>query len=195
MTDADRFDRAIAAFDAANAADPNRETVDGEAQPKELVYARRMTEVLSQFAPDASESLQLAARCQHIERWTRPRKDYPMGRDGYNQWRTALRKFHAERAGAILREAGYDEDTIARVGDLVQKKKFKVDPEAQALEDVVCLVFLEHYFADFAKDYDEDKLIGIVQKTWKKMSDKGHEAALKLSLPPHLAELVGKALA
>jgi len=194
MTDSDRFARAIAAFDAANAADPNREMVNGQPQPKELVYAQRMSEALAGFAPDAGEALQLAARCQHIERWSIPRKDYPLGRDGYNQWRTALRKYHAERAGEILRGTGYDDATIARVQDLVQKKKFKADPEGQALEDVVCLVFLTHYFEAFAKDHDEDKLIGIVQKTWKKMSEQGHAAALKLDLPPHLAELVGKAL-
>ncbi|MCY4602119.1 MAG: DUF4202 domain-containing protein [Acidobacteria bacterium] len=193
--EAARLRAAIARFDAANAGDPNREPVGGVEQPRELVYARRMTDVLDGFAPDASEVVRLAARCQHIRRWTIPRADYPDGRDGYRRWRSDLGRFHADTAGAILRDVGYGEDTVARVGALLRKERLKADPEVQLLEDVACLVFMEHYLPAFARQHDEEKLAGILRKTWRKMSARGQAAALKLDLDPALRELVVRAAA
>lgn len=195
IADRDRFERAIAVFDAANAEDPHGERVNGQAYPKELLYARRMTIWLERLAPDASEALQLAARSQHIRRWQIPRDDYPPGRDGYNRWRRALYKFHAETAGQILRWLNYDAATIERVQTLLQKKRLKLDPEVQLLEDVICLVFLENYFADFSQQHQPEKVVEIVRKTWRKMSPRGHEAALTLELSPRAARLVQQALA
>ena len=200
MTGADsaRFARAIACFDAANGEDPNRESDGGGVRPKELLYAERMTAMLARFAPQASEPLRLAARCQHIRRWKIPRADYPMTRVGYQQWRVRLRDFHAELAGAILRDAGYDDATIARVGSLIRKEALKTDAEAQALEDVVDLVFLESYLADFVAEhpgYDEAKFVDILKKTGRKMSARGREAALTLiSPPPALLPVIRKAM-
>lgn len=192
-----RFERAIARFDAANAEDPNREMAGGRERPKELLYAERMTAMLARHAPDASEPLRLAARCQHLQRWKIPRADYPMTRAGYHDWRNRLRDFHADRAAAILREAGYDDDTIGRVRSLVRKERLKADPEAQALEDVVDLVFLESYLASFVAahgGYDTAKFADILTKTAKKMSVRGREAALTLiALPPLLAPVVREA--
>jgi hypothetical protein len=189
-----RFDRAIALFDAANAADPNVETVDGRARPKELVYAERMTAMLARYAPDAPEVVRLAARCQHIERWKIPRADYPMDRIGYLQWRKRLNRFHGEVAGRLLGEAGYDEATVARVTRLLMKEGLKSDPEAQVLEDVVDLVFLESYLAGFVSthgQYDAAKFADILAKTAKKMSPAGRAAALSMiALPEALAPLV-----
>ena len=193
ITDTARFRAALASFDAANAEDPNRESAGGAQQPRELVYARRMTKTLERFAPDASEAVRLAARCQHIRRWTVPRDTYPGGRDGYRRWRTDLARFHADTAGAILRNAGYGGDTIARVGALLRKERLKADPEVQLVEDVACLVFLQHYLPAFAPRHDAEKLSGILRKTWRKMSPRGHAAALKLDLDPHLRHLVAQA--
>ncbi len=190
IADAERLREALARFDQANAEDPNRERVDGVEQPRELVYAQRMTETLERFAPDASEAVRLAARCQHIRRWTVPRDTYPDGRDGYRRWRADLARFHAETAGAILRDVGYCDDTIARVGALLRKERLKADPEVQLLEDVACLVFLQHYLPAFAPRHDEEKLAGILRKTWRKMSARGQAAALRLNLEPSLRELV-----
>jgi hypothetical protein len=190
-----RFEAAVAAMDAANADDPNRIVGDGVETAKELLYARRMTAWLERLVPDASESLSLAARCQHIRRWEIPRADYPQGRIGYLKWRTDLKHFHAHVAGQLLAEAGYDEDTITRVKGLVRKERLKQDAEVQALEDVACLVFLEHYFADFSTQYDEAKIIDIVAKTWKKMSAAGQRAALGIEMPAAARALVEKALA
>lgn len=195
IADHARFDEALARFDAANGEDPNKEVFEGIEHPKELLYARRMTAWLDELAPDASEALKLAARCQHIRRWAIARNTYPMDRHGYKQWRTTLAKYHAETAGKVLREVGYGEETIGRVQSLLRKERLKLDPETQLLEDVACLVFLENYFAGFAQQHDEDKLIGIVRKTWAKMSPQGHEAALKLNLPPEAVAIVKKALA
>ena len=193
-----RFDYAIARFDAANAEDLNEEIVDGRARPKELVYAERMTAMLARYAPDASEVLRLAARCQHIQRWRIPRGDYAMDRIGYLQWRKRLNKFHAQVAGAILSDAGYDEATIARVGALLKKEALKSDPDAQALEDVVALVFLESYLAGFVAahaQYDPDKFADILVKTAKKMSPRGRAAAISLiGLPRDLAPAVRAAI-
>ncbi len=190
----ERLDDAIARIDAANAEDPNREFVDGAARPKEVVYAERMTGWLEKLAPEASEALRIAARAQHIERWTMPRAEFPDGREGYLRWRTTLAKFHAERTAGIIAEAGYEADVIDRVKGLLRKHRLKTDPEVQTLEDVACLVFLESYFADFSKRHDEAKVIGIVQKTWAKMSPRGHDAALALDMHDDARILVEKAL-
>jgi len=185
---------AIERFDALNAADPNTTTVDGMPQPKELLYGQRMTAWLHKLAPDASEALQLAARSQHLMRWQIPRESYPRDRAGYLKWRTTLYDFHADRAAEVLREVGYDDATIARVRSLIRKERLKADPDAQLLEDVICLVFLENYFADFAEEHDEAKLIRILQRTWKKMSPLGHEAALKLKFSESQMALITKAI-
>ena len=190
----ERFNDAIARFDRANAADPNEEIVGGVPEPKELAYARRMTDRLAAYAPDAPAAVKLAARCQHIRRWMRPRSECPEGRDGYRSWREDLARFHAETAAAILREVGYDTPTIERVGSLVRKERVKSDPDMQLLEDVVCLVFLEFYLGDFAGRHSERKLIEILRKTWRKMSDRGREEALTLDLAPELGALVEKAV-
>jgi hypothetical protein len=196
LTDETRFNEAIRRFDAANAEDPNQEFFEGEERPKELLYAQRMTDWLDRFAPDASEAVRLAARSQHLRRWAIPRKDYPMDRRGYLRWRTALKKRHADESGEILREVGYDEATISRVGELLRKEGLIFDPEVQLLEDVICLVFLEHYFEDFARKHEREKVIDILRKTWGKMTEKGHEAAVALAgeLPEDCREMIGAAL-
>lgn len=189
-----RFELAIEAFDRLNASDPNLEAVDGQNHPKELLYARRMTDRLLQFMPEASEALQLAARSQHLQRWKIPRSEYPMTRIGYKQWRNRLMQFHAKQAVSVLEEVGYGEAEIERVASLLKKRGLKTDPDAQALEDVICLVFLEHYAADFAARHDREKMVGILQKTWKKMSPAGHAAAHALGLPAPVQDLVAAAL-
>ena len=195
MTSTDRFRRAVERFDAANAEDPNRELADGAEQPKELVYARRMTSRLDRFRPDAPEAVRLAARCQHIRRWTIPRADYPAGREGYRRWRTDLARFHAETAAAILSDVGYGDDVVARVGALLRKERLKADPDVQLLEDVVCLVFIDHYLADFAPKHDEETLLGVLRKTWRKMSEGGRRAAVALDLPENVRAVVERAVA
>ena len=190
----ERLHEAFTRFDAANSEDPNTERVDGQERPKELVYAERMTRWLDHLEPDASEALRLAARAQHLKRWVIPRSDFPEGREGYHRWRTTLYGFHADEAAKILREVGYGDETVERVESLLQKKRLKLEPECQTLEDVICLVFLEDYFSDFAKQHDEEKLIGILRRTWKKMSPRGHEAALGLDLPAEARGLVARAL-
>ena len=194
VKDPARFRAAINGFDAANRQDTNREVSQGKTYPKELLYAERMTAWLDTIAPEAPEIVQLAVRAQHIERWKIPRSDYPKDRQGYRKWRVELGKFHAERAGRILVQADYDDETIARVQSLLRKEQLKTDRDCQLLEDVICLVFLEFYFRDFAEEHDEEKLINILRRTWKKMSERGHQAALQLKLPPHLGRLVEKAV-
>jgi hypothetical protein len=184
-----KFEAVIAAIDAANARDPNFTEIDGRSEPAELVYGRRMTATLARIAPDASEHLRIAARGQHIERWTSPRKSYPEGRVGYLSWRNELKEFHARRLGEIM-VSEYGGDDIARVRSLVRKERLKSDREAQLLEDVACLVFLEHYLAEFSRKTDQEKLARILAKTWKKMSPLGHEHALKLPLASTLTALL-----
>lgn len=190
-----RFDRAIALFDAANAEDPNQD----EGQAKELLYARRMTEMIDRYAPEASEVARLAVRAQHIRRWTVPRSAYPMTREGYIAWRTGLYKFHAETAGQLMQQAGYDEDMIAQVKAAVGKRGLKVNPDTQMLEDVTDLVFIEHYMLGFVRgkpEYDEAKWIDIVHKTWRKMSARAHAFVTGggILLPEPLAPLILKAI-
>ncbi|WP_282165648.1 DUF4202 domain-containing protein [Cellulophaga baltica] len=194
MASSDKLEKAFILFDKANEQDPNKEIFEGKEYAKEVLYAIRMTEKLNSFAPNASEVLQLTARCQHICRWEIARDSYEMNRTGYLTWRQDLKKFHAKKAGELLESIGYDQETIDNVAFLLEKKQLKKNEETQTLEDVICLVFLEYYFEPFAQKYSEEKLIDILQKTWRKMSKKGQEAALKLPLSANSLTLVGKAL-
>jgi len=194
MTDSERFNSAIAKFDAINNTDPRRVTVDGADIGSELLYARQMSQWVDRLYPAAGEVLRLAARAQHIKRWEIPRDTFPMDRAGYHRWRTKLYSFHADVAEGVLREVGYDEATISHVRSLLKKERLKADPQTQALEDVICLVFLENYFADFAPKHDEAKVITILKRTWAKMSGVGQKAALDLKMPPDARRLVEKAL-
>jgi len=194
----ERFGRVMAEIDAANADDPRSTIVDGVARPYEVVYSERMSARLAAMYPDAPELLRIAARAQHLRRWDIPRSRYPEGRNGYNDWRRAAREHHAALVGEIMRRHGYTEQDIARVGMLVKKEQLKKDRDSQALENVVDVVFLEHYFDEFlAKyaSYDDDKIVDILGKTLRKMSPKGHTTALALPLTERQKKLVGAAVA
>jgi hypothetical protein len=196
MTDSTQmFTRAVARFDELNGADPRATVVGGEEVPSELAYALRMTAMLDQFEPGASDALRLAVRAQHIARWNIPRSDFPPGRAGYRAWRTRLMDYHGEVAGRILQEIGYDARMVDRVGQLLRKRGLKRDPEVQTLEDVACLVFLQHYFEEFAERHEDEKLVEILRKTWGKMSAAGRRTALALDLGPRARGLLGRAVA
>ncbi|WP_066220977.1 DUF4202 domain-containing protein [Formosa haliotis] len=190
-----KFEQAIALIDEKNAQDLNREIDNGKSVPKELLYSQRMTACLLDYMPTASEALQIAARAQHICRWEIPRNEYPMTKAGYMNWRNDLKKMHANLAGDILESVGYDSEFVERVQFLISKKSFKKDPDSQTLEDVVCLVFLQYYFEDFATKHDNEKLIDILQKTWNKMSDAAHKNALTIPFSEDTADLIKQALA
>jgi len=188
------FEAALRRFDEENSYDANFETVDGTPHPRELIYAQWLTDWVLKLCPGASEELRLAARCQHLCRWKIPRNSYPMDRPGYLKWRADLKRFHAERAGEILREVGCSDSLIARVQDLNLKKNFPTDPESRVLEDALCLVFLERQLADLAAKTAEDKVIVALQKSWNKMTPAAHTEALKLSYAPREKALIEAAL-
>ena len=193
-TDPPRFEAALRRFDEENSRDPNFETVGGVSHPRELIYAQWLTDWVLKLSPHASEELRLAARCQHLCRWKIPRDSYPMDRPGYLKWRADLKRFHAERAGEILREVGYPDTVIVRVQDLNLKKNFPADPESRVLEDALCLVFLERQLTDFATKTSEEKVITALQKSWKKMTPTAHGEALKLPYASREKALIEAAL-
>ncbi len=181
-------------FDEENSRDPNTVTVDGVARPRELVYAQWLTDWVLKLSAQASEELRLAARCQHLCRWQVPRESYPMTRPGYLQWREGLKKFHANKAGEILRSAGYPEDVVTRVQSLNLKKNFPHDPEGRVLEDALCLVFLEHQLSDLARKTADDKVINALEKSWKKMTPAAQARAKTIAYAPRDQELLRRAL-
>ncbi|RTL55023.1 MAG: DUF4202 domain-containing protein [Rhodocyclaceae bacterium] len=190
----------LALIDQANSLDPNTEVDEtGAAVPKELIYGRRMSEMLARFAPEADAVAQAAVRAQHIQRWTVPRSQYPMDKVGYHQWRTGLYRVHADLAAGLARQAGADEASVERIAAAVGKRNLKGNADTQLLEDVASLVFIEHYMLPFAgqkPDYSEEKWVDIIAKTWRKMSDRAHRFALEggIRLPEPLLPLIGKAL-
>jgi hypothetical protein len=191
----ERFSQAIAAIDAANAEDPNRLVVGGAARPKELVHAELVTGWVERLRPGASEALLLAARGHHFRRWTVPRASYPTGRSGYLRWRRELHRRHAAELGALLAECGYDGATIDRVGAIVRKDGLgKGDEEVQALEDAMCLVFLETQLGELAGRLDDQKMVDVLAKTAKKMSGDALARAGELPLDDHGHDLLRRAL-
>lgn len=189
-----RFETAIALIDIQNAEDVNTYKVADIDYPKELLYSQRMSRKLLQFNPDASKALQIAARAQHICRWKIARDEYPMDRVGYLKWRETLKKMHANLTADILKQVGFDDQFIDRVKAIILKKLIKKNEESQTLEDTICLVFLDYYFEEFSAKHHDEKVIDILKKTWIKMSDKGHEAALKLPFSHKSMALVKQAI-
>jgi hypothetical protein len=195
-----KLEKALALYDEANSKDLNLENDNGKDVPKELLYSHRMLEMLGRYLPDADDVAKLSVAAQHIERWKSPRSDYPMNRKGYHLWRTNLYKFHAETAAKILQQVAYDEETIERVKLAIGKKNLKTNKDTQILEDVAALTFMEHYmmkmYINFPQ-YDEEKWIDIIIRTWKKLSPPAHEFALsgKVKLPEELVPVIQKAIA
>lgn len=191
---AGRFERAIELIDEANSADPTTLMVDGQPRPKELAHAEIVTEWVRRLRPDADEALLLAARAHHIRRWKVPRSSYPEGRKAYLRWRAGLQKFHAGEAEAILRECGYDAGIIERVRQLIQKHRLGRDPDVQALEDALCLAFLETQLTALIEQLPEETMVNVLRKTWKKMSEEARECALALNMRPADQEFVLRVL-
>ncbi|MCY3801275.1 MAG: DUF4202 domain-containing protein [Chloroflexi bacterium] len=178
-----RFREAIELIDRANAGDPVRIVVHGEERQKELAHSELMTRWVRRLRPDAGDELLIAARAHHIRRWEIPRSSYPAGRKAYLQWRTALHRFHAEATGEILVKVGYEQDFIERVQRIVSKHNLRRDAEVQALEDALCLVFLETQLSELRNEHGDEKVLEILVKTLKKMSDRAKELALELEMP------------
>ena len=196
----EKFEKAIELYNVANSQDPNFEVENGKDIPKELLYSQRMLDMINRFKPDADDVAKLSVAAQHIERWKSPRSDYPMNRKGYHQWRTKLYKFHADTAAKLLEEVGYDDAVIERVKLAIGKKNLKNNADTQILEDIAALTFIEHYmmamYINFPQ-YDEEKWIDIIIRTWKKMSPEAQEFALSgnVKLPEDLVPVIQKAIA
>jgi len=193
------YEKAVNLIDTANSKDPNIEQSDGKDWPKELLYSMRMSEMLARYRSDADHVMKLAIRGQHIQRWQSPRSAYPMDRQGYHKWRSDLYIFHADKVALLMNQAGFNEKDIERAKKAVAKVGIKSNPDTQLLEDVVGLVFIEHYMLKFAAkhpEYTEQKWIDIIRKTWAKMSRNAHEFVLagKIELPASLNPVILKAI-
>lgn len=186
---------ALKLIDEAHSKDPKKIEIDGEEKPYELHYSQKMSNFLEKRNPSAPDTLRLAIRAQHFRRWEIPRDSYAMNKVGYHAWRTFLKKRQADMASQICLDCGYSEDDATRVAHLIRKEDLKKDEETQTLEDVACLVFLDDQFEEFEKQHDEEKVVKILQKTWGKMSEKGHELALSLPMTDRCKDIVSKAIA
>lgn len=188
------LDAAFAAIDAANVGDPNTIVVRGQERPKEQAHAELAIEWVRHLVEDPSDALLLAARAHHVRRWEIPRSSEPTGRAGYLKWKRGLQQHHAEVAGRVLAGVGVDATTIERVQTLVRKERLRSDPEVQALEDALCLVFVETQFGDLTEQLGEDHMVEVVAKTLRKMTPAGRQAALGLPLDDEALRIVGRAL-
>ncbi len=192
----DRLKETIRIIDLKNSEDPNKTNVEGKAISNEILYAQRMTDWLFKLNPNPSEFLQIAVRANHIKRWEIARNTYPMTRQGYLQWREELIVFHIHETIQILKKLGYSDAEQGQVEKIMSKNHIKGDADCQLYEDVICLTFLEHYFAGFydQKKPEEKKVHTIVKKTWFKMSEKARNQALTLDMPKHAQQLIKSAL-
>ena len=124
-----------------------------------------------------------------------------MTRPGYLTWRAKLKSQAASQVAELLKSPAIQpplaEKDIERVAALIRKENLKNDSETQVVEDVACLVFLDNQFDDFESkpEIDEEKIIGILRKTWAKMSPAGHALALQMDLSDRAKVLIQKALA
>ena len=176
----ERFHLAIKEFDKANEEDPRTEIVAGHAQPKELLFSRRVYAWIEKLVERPSEKLLLAARSHTLRRWMIPRDRYPMTTKDYHRWRNALAEFHAAEAEKILAEVGYGPEMIDPVRQLIIKANWPAEEEALALEDADCLVFLETKLGDFVDQWDDEKMSRILRQTYAKMTPDAREAVSTL---------------
>jgi Domain of unknown function (DUF4202) len=187
------YERARALIDSVHAADPAK-APDG--RPAELAYADHVEKWVARIVPDADPILLLAARCQHLERWSVPRGSFPEGKAGYLSWRRSLYVKQAEKARELLLEAGIPAAGAADAATWVSKTGLKTNAGTQALEDAAVLVFLESEIQAFAAQhaqYPRAKFVDILRKTWRKMSPRAQQLALGLKLPDPIAGLVREA--
>jgi hypothetical protein len=189
-----KYEATLALIDQAHAQDPRKIVIDGHSEPFELHYSQKMSHYLEKRLPNPPDTLRLAIRAQHLRRWEVPRNSYAMNKQGYYGWRTYLKKRQADVARQMCLESGYSTEDAERVAALIRKENLKKDEETQVLEDVACLVFLDEQFVEFEKLHDEEKIIDILRKTWVKMSERGHELALEISISERAKSLVMKAL-
>jgi hypothetical protein len=190
----ERYRRAIAGIDAANAADPVTIVVDGEERPKEQAHAEFMTAWVTRLDPSATEVQLIAARAHHLRRWTVPRSSYPDGRAGYLRWRTALRKQHAEEVAAILESEGYDADEVEAVQRIIRKEGLGTDPAVQVQEDALCLVFLQTQLAGTVDQLGDDHVVEVIRKTAAKMSPAARDHIGAVAMRDHDRDLIARAL-
>lgn len=186
--------KAISSIDAFNKMDPQIVAFQGAQWPNALLHSKWLYEKILELYPQASSELLVAARSQHIGRWLIPRASYPEGKTGYLNWRKDLAKFHAKTSGEILAREGFDDPFIARVQQINLKENLKLDADVQAMENALCLVFLEHQLEDFMELHDNDKLVTIIRKSWKKMNEVGRNAAVRLSFSPKAAQIISQAV-
>ena len=190
----EKLEKAIALFDAYNRQDPNTIVWQGTAYPAEYFYALQLYNWVNRLDASPAEALLLASRSQHIGRWKVPRDQYPAGKPAYFKWRTGLAAFHADKAGELMQEAGYDAEMIAAVQRIIRKEQLRTEHNVQVIENALCLVFLEFQYADFLARHDEEKVIRILQKSWAKMTQPGREAALTLTFDEKGKRLLEQAL-
>lgn len=190
----ERYLKALTAFDEENSKDPNRETVDGEEIPRELLYAERLSDWVLRLNPEASEALCLASRCQHLCRWMIPRESHELTKAGYLKWRAELKRFHALKSGETLWKAGYDEKMVEAVRALNLKTNFPDDPESRTLEDALCLVFLQFQLKALAEKTAPEKVVNALRKSWKKMTPAARREAMSLNFSPLEMSLLEQAL-
>ncbi|MDN6179926.1 MAG: DUF4202 domain-containing protein [Halomonas subglaciescola] len=193
-SDTASFTQAFDAIDDLHRNDPQSVEIDGAAEPKELVYARRMSAWLEYTHPAPADTLRLAVRAQHLQRWLVPRTEYPEGRVGYLTWRRDQSHQAGDTTAILMQQAGYSEGDAERASQIIRKQGLGRDEDVQTLEDCACLVFLENYFADFSRTLERDRMIRIVQKTWRKMSPAARRLALALPMSDASMALVNEAL-
>lgn len=186
---------AIAAIDAANAADPTVVSVRGESLPLALAHGRLAVGWVTFLRPDAPDTLLLAARAHHLRRWEVPRASYPEGRAAYLKWRKDQKARHARDVAEILVEAGFPPADIARVQALVRREQLATDPETQTLEDAACLVFIETQLGDVAARLEHGHLLEVIRKTARKMTPRGLAATAALPISDADRALLAEALA
>jgi hypothetical protein len=187
-------DKAFELFDAYNKQDPHTLTWEGVEYPAEYFYAVQLYNWVKKLQPNAGETLLLASRSQHIGRWKIAREEYPEGKAGYYKWRTELAKLHAATARELMLEAGYNEEETKPVQHILLKEDLKRDDDVQTMENALCLVFLQFQYEEFINKHDDEMVIRILRKTWKKMSEPGRNAALSLAFNGRAKELLMKAL-
>jgi hypothetical protein len=184
------LETAIKEFDRANGEDPRRQTVARKSYARELIFARKVYAWVERLNPSAPEDIRLAARAHTLRRWEIPRNRYRMDINGYHQWRSATASHAADAAAEILKHIGYADVIVREVKRIISGHRHPSDPDTQLLEDADALAFLEIKLADYLAQWDETKVLRILEGTWAKMSPEARRLAMGLPTDPRVKKLL-----
>jgi len=215
----EKLEKAIELIDAVNAQDPTVVDFEGQSHPYRLLYSKWVTEWVKKLDPKARDELLILARGRSVESWLLKnidRNNFPPNLGGVRMWQAERRKWQANRLTSIMKEAGYEDESIKLVEEIMLDRdipdpqdirqfdlkgplgttNFRLLEEAcmvQTLRDAEALVFMERNFPAMADNLSADEVLKVIKRELALISQKCIRLLLDMPWTTLQRKLVGKA--